>query len=909
MKKMMMVLFILGVAISMVSGLQAEEHKIIASDGAAGDEFGRPVAIDADTAVAGAHADDDNGSDSGSAYIYYRNQGGTDNWGEVVKITSSDSAAGDGFGVALSISGDTVIIGADGDDDNGSDSGSAYIFYRDQGGLDNWGEVIKLTAGDGVADDAFGAAVAVKGDIAVVGAWGDDDNGPNSGSVYVFYRDQGGLDNWGQVTKITAFDGADDDNFGRTVSRAEDIISVAAYNDDDNGGNSGSVYIYYQDQGGADNWGLVTKLLPLDGASGDQFGRSLSNHGGHLIAGAWQDDDYGISSGSAYIFRRHEGGMDNWGQVTKLIPDDGVAYDNFGSSVAITAGKCVVGAAGEDDNGSRAGAAYVFYRHLGGTDNWGQMAKLLASDGAADDELGRYVACSGGSMLCGAFQDDSDTGSAYIYDGFSTVSQVLPASASHTAPVDTDLWVELSDPVNAAAVTSDSLMVHAGLHAPVSGVFSGGVNDFTLNPTDDFFAGEIVQAVVTDDLVSDPYVWQFRIASTGGSAEFSDSGQTLGSANSRAACLADVDGDGDLDAVIANQSNESNTLWINDGTGTFALNQTFGDANSTMMIALGDLDGDGDLDGFMANDGQPNEVWFYDDVLGEFVDSGQAYGSTTQTQNATLADMDGDGDLDLITANQSGANSRLALNDGTGSFTNSGQIVGTGDCRKGGIGDLDSDGDMDVFMIRHGDSNLVYLNDGSGVFTDSGQNLGSYNTSTLSLGDIDNDGDIDAVTGGGTGPVRFWINDGSATFTEDSQTLGTGWQNVKLGDLDGDADLDIAVGRDGDANHVYLNDGAGTFTDSLQTLGTANTRRIALGDLDNDGDIDIFAPNDGANIVWLNDDLPTPTPTITPSPTITPTPTVTATPEPIPTTEPVGLGLLLLVMGALLALGGFKGKN
>ncbi|MBU1695026.1 MAG: FG-GAP repeat protein, partial [Verrucomicrobia bacterium] len=181
------------------------EDKLTASDGAAGDRFGYAVAVAGDTAVVGAYS---NQTGQGAAYIFYRDEGGAGNWGQAAKLTASDGAAGDEFGYAVCITGDTVVVGARHDDDGGADAGSAYVFYRDEGGADNWGQVKKLTASDGAAGDEFSYSVSVEGDTAVIGAPFDDDAAAAAGSAYVFYRDQGGTDNWGQVKKLTASDGA-----------------------------------------------------------------------------------------------------------------------------------------------------------------------------------------------------------------------------------------------------------------------------------------------------------------------------------------------------------------------------------------------------------------------------------------------------------------------------------------------------------------------------------------------------------------------------------------------------------------------------------------------------------------------------------------------------------------------------
>ena len=124
------------------------------------------------------------------------------------KLTASDAAADDNFGISVSIDGDTAVIGAFGDDDNGSYSGSAYVYVRSNG---VWSEQQKLTASDGAESDYFGHSVSIDGDTAVIGAYADDDNGRDSGSAYVYVRSNGV---WSEQQKLTASDGADNDLFG-----------------------------------------------------------------------------------------------------------------------------------------------------------------------------------------------------------------------------------------------------------------------------------------------------------------------------------------------------------------------------------------------------------------------------------------------------------------------------------------------------------------------------------------------------------------------------------------------------------------------------------------------------------------------------------------------------------------------
>jgi len=243
------------------------------------------------------------------------NAGGPNNWGQVKKLVPSDGAAGNEFGVSVSLHGDTALVGASRDDDNGLSSGSAYIFERNAGGPGNWGEVKKLLASDGVGGDEFGNSVSLYDDVALIGANRDDDNGAQSGAAYIFERNAGGPNNWGEVKKLLPSDGATGDLFGWNVSLSEDTAVVGALSDDDNGLDSGSAYVFQRDAGGPDNWGEVEKLLSSDGASGDRFGVSVSRSGDTTLIGASGDDDNGSDSGSAYVLRVDDTDGDG-------IPDD-----------------------------------------------------------------------------------------------------------------------------------------------------------------------------------------------------------------------------------------------------------------------------------------------------------------------------------------------------------------------------------------------------------------------------------------------------------------------------------------------------------------------------------------------------------------------------------------------------------
>jgi hypothetical protein len=364
-----------------------QQAKLTASDGAAGDWFGYSVALSGDTALVGAFLDDDA---KGSAYVFVRS--GT-TWSQQAKLTASDGAALDCFGLSVTLSGDTALVGAFGDDGY---KGSAYVFVR-SGTI--WSQQAKLTASDGAAGDRFGYAVALSGDTALVGAVFDE-VGTNTlqGSAYVFVR-SGTI--WSQQAKLTASDGAASDYFGSSVASSGDTALVGAHGDDSL---KGSAYVFVRS---GTTWSQQAKLTASDGAASDYFGISVASSGDTALVGAYEDDSL---KGSAYVFVRSG---TTWSQQAKLTAADGAANDYFGRSVALSGDTALVGAYGDD---SLKGSAYVFVRS-GAT--WSQQAKLTAADGAASDYFGISVALSGDTALVGAYWDtvgaNPNQGSAYVF--------------------------------------------------------------------------------------------------------------------------------------------------------------------------------------------------------------------------------------------------------------------------------------------------------------------------------------------------------------------------------------------------------------------------------------------------------------------------------------------------------------
>ena len=381
--------------------------KRTASDADNGDGFGRMVAIDGSYAVVGASFNTPNGILSGAAYIFERGVDGQ--WAEALRVIPDDGMSGDFFGFSVGIDGETAIIGAEQDDGMiGSNEGSAYVYVRDVGGV--WALEQKIQAPDASALDLFGFAVAVDADTALVTCMRDDDVIVDSGSVYVFVRDGGGV--WSFQDKLLASNAAAMVGFGVSIDVVGDDAVVGAPQSDGAGVGFGSVYVYQRD--GFGGWSEVVELGAVDGADGDQFGSSVAMVDGLIVVGAPMHDANGADAGAVYVFERN--GMGQWSPSAKLMADVGVAGQLFGSSVSISGGLIVVGARDDDGAVAGAGAVYLFEPDGGG---WTQADRLVAADGGVNDRFGIGVGVDGGSLIVGASGDDDgglNAGAVYFFD-------------------------------------------------------------------------------------------------------------------------------------------------------------------------------------------------------------------------------------------------------------------------------------------------------------------------------------------------------------------------------------------------------------------------------------------------------------------------------------------------------------
>ena len=370
---------------------QTEIAKLLPVPGIELERFGTAVSIDGDTLVVGAPNYVPEPTGPGSVYVYNRDAKG--NWTEYANLVVCDAACGDGFGAAVSIDGDTIIVGAPAAANSEID-GAAYIFTRNEQG--DWSQQAKLVVSDPQITK-LGGSVALQGNTAVVGLIST-----TSPDVFIFARDQNG--NWSHESTLSA-PGTSSTN---AIAIQGDTIIVGAPFfgiDDDKQTTIGAVYIFTRDENG--NWVQQEQLLdPNPEMPFNFFGSSVAFDRNTLVVGSLV---YEVSR--AYIFNRNEQG--DWLMQQVLDPDGNSSSDNFGASVAIQGDTLVVGASHDTPSGS----AHIFTRDAGGI--WSEHAKLLQSDGGSNDNFGAAVALDNDTIIVGARADDDNgnsSGSAYIFD-------------------------------------------------------------------------------------------------------------------------------------------------------------------------------------------------------------------------------------------------------------------------------------------------------------------------------------------------------------------------------------------------------------------------------------------------------------------------------------------------------------
>lgn len=313
------------------------------------------------------------------------------------ELLAPDAVANDLFAGSVAIWGDTAVVGADNVTVSGDvRRGAAYVFVRSGA---TWSFQAKLTAPDGAQDDHFGGAVAIYGDTVVVGARQDDEY---TGAVYVFVRANG---IWNYQDKFTAADASSYTSFGEAVAISGDTVVAGAGGVDTAAQNAGAAYVFTRSN---TTWTQQAKLTASDAGDGDNLGNAVAVNSDTAVVGAYRDTigaDYG--QGSAYVFTRSGA---TWTQQKKFTRLTGGAWDQFGTSVAVSGTTVLVGAPSEDIS---TGAAYVYARS--GT-AWTLQKRLVAPEADSPGEFGCSVGVAGNTAVVGdQFLGPSSRGGAYVF--------------------------------------------------------------------------------------------------------------------------------------------------------------------------------------------------------------------------------------------------------------------------------------------------------------------------------------------------------------------------------------------------------------------------------------------------------------------------------------------------------------
>lgn len=457
-----------------------EQQKLTSADGLIQTTFGSGLSVDGDMAIIGAETATLGGVRSGCAYVFMRTGG---QWSESFRMAPSDPEANDRFGRSAAISGDTVVIGAPDDDDNGAGSGSAYVFVK-SGAV--WTEQAKLTASDGEESDWFGWFVAISGDTIVVGAPRNSAFGEASGAAYVFVRNGAA---WSEQAKLVAADALAADTFGMAVSCEGESALVGMLRRDAAPDFAVRAYMFERT---ANVWSQSTVLnagSDLDGTI-PEIDVKLN---GDLVAVAYPRENADVG-GDAYIFRRN-GSL--WVEEAHIQSPDPGAADRFGTSVAVSGDLLAVGATLTYLGSDRTGAAYLYSNGPGG---WTLDGRLEASDGANDARLGERSAIAGSQVLISATRSEA------IYAFSADAAPPAVSSITHllglSEPGLVTFTVTFSEPVTGVDASDFAIDADGPTGGSVVSVEGSGA-DYTVIIDTGSGTGTVTLTLVDDDSILD----------------------------------------------------------------------------------------------------------------------------------------------------------------------------------------------------------------------------------------------------------------------------------------------------------------------------------------------------------------------------------------------------------------------
>jgi len=466
--------------------------------------YGLATAIDENTAVVGAPFEE---AAKGAAYVLERNG---NEWTTVARLTASDGADRDFFGGSVAVSGSVIAVSARSHETNGNRlQGKVYVFERPANGWEDITETAQLTSSDGAASDFFGVSMSISGNTVVVGATGQDVDGiQNKGKAYVFEQPENGWGNMTETAQLTASDGATSDAFGSVLSISGNVVAVgAALHDVEGIQNQGKAYVFERPESGWANMTETAQLTASDGAESDNFGSPIVISGNTVIAGARSHDtDGNLNQGKAYVFERPENGWANMTETAQLTASDGAENAVFSSELALSDSIALVGDPSGDVGGNiNQGKVYIFERPESGWGNMTETAQLTAPDGAPGDLFGVSMAILGRTLLVGATHKDDaelgkDSGKAYLFS-FNRLPELINTLSDQTAPSDEAFTFTFPENTFADAdgdVLTYSATLEDGAELPAWLSFDATTRTFSGTPTAND-SGSISIKVTADD--------------------------------------------------------------------------------------------------------------------------------------------------------------------------------------------------------------------------------------------------------------------------------------------------------------------------------------------------------------------------------------------------------------------------
>ncbi|MBN1953200.1 MAG: T9SS type A sorting domain-containing protein [Bacteroidales bacterium] len=393
-----------------------EIARLTPSDSLPESQFGNSVSISESVVVAGCYKDDDNGTHSGSAYVFVKPESGWTNMTETVKLLAADGDAFDHFGKSVSISGNCIAVGAINDDDVFENSGSVYIFEKPESGWPDITQSAKLHVADPATSAYLGSSVDIDGDYLVAGGCGDSTAGPVSGAAWVFRKPGGGWQDTLEIARLSASDPNNYDYFGCSVGILGNTIVIGASGDDESAYDGGALYVFEKSEGEWTSRNESAKLTVLEPDMGDALGYSVAVSDSYIAGGALYARPTVSAAGAAYLFQKPQTGWQDATETAELMAKVPQTGDQLGISVAITGDQVLAGANQRQDQGLNSGAVYCYRKPA---DEWAdafQTEKILPVPhiNNVDEEYGSSMDVAGGYAVVGAPGYKQNMGCAYV---------------------------------------------------------------------------------------------------------------------------------------------------------------------------------------------------------------------------------------------------------------------------------------------------------------------------------------------------------------------------------------------------------------------------------------------------------------------------------------------------------------